>query len=316
MNCIFSLILILTLIIQSTFAYAQDKPLVSKSIPVIKLSPEQFAQFVADSDEQIKKTEKIELANESELNALMKYFNDVDGTKKNAAEFPRSALEHLPKLEINSGEIALFVLIIVGLVVYATWLVYFPVLAFTNLKRNGHLKYLNMLSIQHAQHYFENRTDESRDSSKAVTELRQGFFSSINYNFFMRKKKSSGLLGHMGIGAEAGYYHFKDHYNSFKGDHIYEGPYSLIGPSFLLTFNRNKNPNVFGTMDLLFGTSYKKNIGVITGFRLNFNYLFTKNYFAGLGVGFTHINTKNDEGILNHTDQLMGTALIKMGLVF
>lgn len=260
-------------------------------------------------------------AQAEEPNALQVYYDDIQsspifrGHLKDNTEIPDSFFKGADGLQYG-GEIAL---IIIGLVIYASWAIYFPWLLANVLVNHKVTKNFQMINLSPSFIFEEEPGEDDIHGPTTVAERRKGTFSGITYNLYVRKKGSRGIKAHMGLAAEAGYFYFKDQYKFLTLTHSYSGFYGMVGPSFLLTnlTKGSEDPHtVFGTLDLMFGASDKKAVGLLAKAQLFFNFITENNYIFGIGLGGLHADADATEGTVSNLNEVSLIGTLRIGKAF
>jgi hypothetical protein len=276
---------------------------------VIQVEPSKFSKLIAQADVKERKTKK-----EEDKKKLIKAAEKSKAT--NAGKpVPSANLSGIG----NGKEAALVVFAIVGLVVVFAWIPYFPTLAYKAFSEEDSVEIDHYLTIGSLLINGENR----EPSAGELREVRKGSLNSLNYSFFLREK--SPKKRSYGISARFGYYHLSDRVGFAERKSRKDGAFFLIGPSlqFLIVppfknINERKSTGITFQLDLLGGTSNKKEIGIISTAIISMNIqlpnslgIFFKPSFGGL-----YIDVDNERGIVSSTNNLALVYGLDLGFIF
>lgn len=194
----------------------------------------------------------------------------------------------------SSNDFALVIFAVVGAFVIFAWVPYTVV-------------YLYRLSKGEADRY-------SYKHWLQLTALRykddiQGSLTGIRYSFLSHDNEEAHVADY-GLAAEVGYYHnqfnIKDSPSKYKN-----GAYWLIGPSITM-----QEKLFVGKLDLMAGTSFDNNLGLISKAEVSFHYFIEKNFSIGLNVGGIYLNAKDQNGVIKDRRELGVTYGVVSGFRF
>lgn len=196
----------------------------------------------------------------------------------------------------DSSGSALIVFAVVGLVMVVAWLPYFPVFLYKSIKDKENFEHQHLVSLNYVLSGKYGNESEGE-------EFRYGSFLSGRYSYFIKEKDTDPWVT-LGIGAEAGYYRFKDRNRGQNKVQQSEGAYWLMGPSLVFgDLEESVNP-FFAKLDLLAGTSFDSDLGLVSRAEFSVNGKIYQGLSLGLGVGALYIKLKNNQGIVSRSNDL------------
>ena len=193
----------------------------------------------------------------------------------------------------SNDEAALIVFAVVGLVMIIAWVPYFPVLAYKAIKNKEDHDLIHLLSMNYVL-----TQDRSLDD-----QYRYRNVSGLRYSLFIKEKDSERSTS-LGFATELGYYHYRLKDFETNEKERLEGGYWLLGPAMLFGTPEGKAGNIFGKIELLAGTSFDSDLGLVTKADLSGNVELGAGLSFGLGLGALYIDLKNSKGLLQNTDEL------------
>ena len=197
----------------------------------------------------------------------------------------------------SGSEAALIIFAVVGLVVVVMWIPYFPIMAYRAFADDNDMCFINHLSVHGLS---------INASSGPLNEERSGSLWGGRYSTYLRKKGESEFLTN-GLNFELGRYQFDE--SSFKvgREKNFEGSYFLIGPSML--FGKDPHGSIsetdlFGKIDLLGGTSFDGNIGLVSKAEFTLNTSIRNNFTFGAGIGGLYLDVKTARGLISDVNNV------------
>ncbi len=190
----------------------------------------------------------------------------------------------------GSNEAALVFFAVTGLVVAVAWLPYFPLLAYKALTdKEDKLKIRQLATFQYNP-LFE----------------KEGSLNGARYSLYMDEQDPEDIVD-LGFAVESGYYLTKE--VSRK-----EGGYWLLGPSMLM--GHTDNETLFGRLDLMAGSSFDSDIGLITKAELSGNWLFDSGFTLGVSIGGLFFDVNENRGFISTSDDLSFILGANAGFAF
>lgn len=196
----------------------------------------------------------------------------------------------------DSSGSAMIVFAVIGLVMVVAWLPYFPVFLYKSIKDKEKYERHHLVSLNYLlSGKYGNQNEQE--------EFRYGSFLSARYSYFLKEKATDPWIT-LGLGAETGYYRFKDRNQEPIKVRQTEGVYWLIGPSMLLgDLEETANP-FFAKLDLLAGTSFDSELGLVSRAEFSINGKIFQGLSLGLGVGALYIKLNDNQGIVSRSNDL------------
>lgn len=190
----------------------------------------------------------------------------------------------------GSNEAALIFFAVTGLVVAVAWLPYFPLLAYKALTdKEDKLKMRHLATFQYNP-LFE----------------KEGSLNGARYSLYMDEQNPDDIVD-LGLAVESGYYLTKE--VSRK-----EGGYWLLGPSMLM--GHTDGETLFGRLDLMAGSSFDADIGLITKAELSGNWLFDSGFTLGVSLGGLFFDVNENRGFVSTSDDLSFILGANAGFAF
>jgi hypothetical protein len=170
----------------------------------------------------------------------------------------------------TSEEAALVMFALVGLVIIVAWIPYVPMLLYKGVeeKKFDHLVQLNWNPV-----IGHNRGDK------------HGSMTGLNYGFYLEDS-------HIGLSLESGYYRLNQN----------EGSYWLSGPS--IVFGDMKPETLFGRVDLMAGSSFDANLGLMSRAEFSGNFISKSGYTFGASIGGLYLKHHEEDPLIGQTHQL------------
>lgn len=182
----------------------------------------------------------------------------------------------------SSEEFALVMFAVVGLVLIVAWIPYVPMLIYEGSRGKDfdHLVQLNWNPVI---------GNDQRD--------KHGFMNGLNYGFYLEES-------HIGLSLESGYYNIGGN----------NGAYWMAGPS--VVFGELKPETLFGRVDLLAGTSFDPNLGLMSRAEFSGNWMTKDNFTFGVSIGGLLLNHREEDPLAGRTGQLGILLGLKAGYKF
>lgn len=272
----------------------------------IEVSQEEMKKLIKDNpnNEVIKR--KIKDGDEEEIKEEVKKVVKEEAINSPIALKPHSNISFSTAGNLNS-DTALLVFAVVGLIVVIMWVPYFPILAYKAISGRENMKMVNHLS-------FEITPIENNLNNQSLS----GSLISLRHSLYI-KDESSKDFTLLGLSTELGHYDF-DEYDSYYANHKnMNGEYVLIGPSLLINGSLDLDSDkfqTFGKIDLMGGTSFDGNLGLISKAELSLMGKFYKNLTAGIGIGALYLNVKRERGLATNVNDLSLFYSGKTGYLF
>lgn len=209
-------------------------------------------------------------------------------------------------LDIGTGgskDAALVIFAIVGLVVVVAWIPYVPILVYDALTGDrDKFQFSHLLTIQGTPII-------------GGEESRSGSLLAGRYAIYIEEKERASSIK-KGLGFEAGYYLSKE--EKLDGDQEVrnEGAYWLIGPSLMVGEPMGDGNTLFARLDLMGGTSFDSDLGLVTKAEFSGNWLFKSGFTMGLGIGGLYLHVKDDKGVLDDSNDIALTFSGIFGYAF
>jgi hypothetical protein len=286
LNSALTLILCLSLTISQASAKGVVLP------EVVQISPEQMQEIL--KYQRGVKTEYIILAQSEQEEDKEKKKEKRQSTEENIDFSPHFNVFH--SFGSDSSGNAMIVFAVVGLVMVVAWLPYFPIFLYKSIKDKEGFDQHHLVSLNYVLSGKYGNQSEGE-------EFRYGSFLSGRYSYFVKEKDTDPWVT-LGLGAEAGYFRFKDRNRGLNKVQQSEGAYWLIGPSMLFgDLEESVNP-FFAKLDLLAGTSFDSDLGLVSRAEFSVNGKIYQGLSLGLGVGALYIKLKNNQGIVSRSNDL------------
>ncbi len=293
MKFILSSCLVLSFIINAPSAHAMASPELPE---IIEVSPEMMEKLLKNPEFlRIARIEEKKLSDEEKE----KKEEEQKKIQEDSRETFRSGNwtgENLSGAFSGNtdSEAALVIFAVMGLVVVIAWLPYFPILIH-DVITNGKDKYefRHIISTQYTH----------------LTNKRSGSFTGGRYSFYAREKDKDDLLIN-GLTFESGYYLTKEQGLADRHERR-EGAYFLLGPSILLGAD-----SFYGKADLMAGTSFDKDLGLITKADFSLNLRLDSGITFGPSIGAIYMNVKDHQGTLDSKNNLGLTFSFSTGYEF
>lgn len=201
----------------------------------------------------------------------------------------------------GSDEVALIVFAIVGVAMIVAWVPYMPILAYKAIREgNGGVSSHHTLSLKH-EVLLGSFDSFAGTSDKAVA--RSGYLSGLSYGYFLNKRRDP--FTKLGVSVETGGYEVKENISDRN-----DGAYWFAGPSLL--YGDLSNRSLYGRLDLLAGSTFDSNYGLISKANLSCHYLFSPSVSVGLNFSALYLRVKEDRGLISSSHQL--GLLLGLGL--
>lgn len=218
-------------------------------------------------------------------------------TEKQKTEEVNTGLDVLDAVDVattfdtsGSNEAALIFFAVTGLVVAVAWLPYFPLLAYKAITdKEDKLKMRQLATFQYNP-LFE----------------KEGSLNGARYSLYMDEQNPEDIVD-LGLAVESGYYLTKE--VSRK-----EGGYWLLGPSLLM--GHTDSETLFGRLDLMAGSSFDADIGIITKAELSGNWLFDSGFTLGVSFGGLFFDVNENRGFVSTSDDLSFILGANAGFAF
>jgi hypothetical protein len=285
-----SLVLVLGIGLSNASAHSRKSPKFSR------VSPEELGQLLSHPNLKGARTASILLAQNENPEKAVKKKVDEEAASNQAS--PIVDFSHLSDTS-RTGEAALVVFAVVGLVVTIAWLPYFPILAYEAITDKENVQPFQHLSLTWSpllgkMDSLANETKKDSPSSGALTGLR--------YNLYGERIDDPGMMK-LGLGLELGHYSFLE-----------EGSYWLLGPSLL--FGDMEAKSFFSKIDLFLGSSFDSDLGLVSRVDLSLNYAFLSKFTVGLGLGTLYLDIKENRGVVSGTNRLGFLLNANLGYAF
>jgi hypothetical protein len=293
-------IIIITILFSLQSAYSEDIKTLSnlQSKKVIQVSQEEMKEFISNNpnNKVIKKKIKDgdEKEKKEEVKKVIKEETHVYIAPPNS-NFTIASGGHL------NSDSALIVFAVVGLMVVIMWLPYFPILAYKSLKGDMNTSIINHFSFQTTPIH-----------SKLRNGSRSGVLLSARHSFYIQKEKTDDFTL-LGLSSELGHYDFDQYNNRLKGE------YFLIGPSIILNSKldlKSDHYQTFGKIDLMAGTSFDGNLGLVSKAEVSIMGKFYRNFTAGFGLGALYFDVNESRGLATNVNDLGLFYSGKIGYMF
>lgn len=263
-----------------------------------RVSPETMRLLLQDP--RVKHTSILLAANQTPEEAAKKKQEEEEEKKKAEPQpeidpEPRSSdvgvFGHLNFGNMGDSETALIFFALVGAVVVIAWVPYFPVLLYQSISGEKDLTRIHQFSFQHLL------TNSGGNDS-----LRRGSLTGGRYSLFLKDNNADDLLT-LGLSVEGGYYSLRERNQTASRRLL--GGYWLLGPSILMGAHEGGVFPYFAKLDLLAGTSFDSDLGLISRADLTLgSYLFGSNMSVGLGIGGLYLHAKEGQGIFSDGREL------------
>jgi hypothetical protein len=189
----------------------------------------------------------------------------------------------------GSNEAALIFLAVTGLVVAIAWVPYFPLLAYEAIQdKEDKIKVRQLATFQWTP-LFE----------------KEGSLNGARYSLYLDEQDDSFF--DLGMAAEAGYYLTKETIRK-------EGGYWLLGPSMLM--GDLSHSGLFGRLDLMAGSSFDADIGLVTKAELSGNWLFDSGFTLGVSMGGLFFDVNENRGFVSTSDDISFIVGANAGFAF
>lgn len=189
----------------------------------------------------------------------------------------------------GDDELALLVFAVVGAVIVFAWIPYFPVLAYKALKDDKN-KTVDIVGLSILG---------AGDSQRG--QYRYGTLTSGRYSLYLQERDEEEPGNLLGFSADIGHYKFKEKNTDTGESDVVEGAYWLLGPSIIFGY---EDP-VFGKLDLLGGTSFGSDLGLVTKADATINFrLGDSGFIIGAGIGALYFENKGSRGIASDINKL------------
>lgn len=122
-----------------------------------------------------------------------------------------------------------------------------------------------------------------------------------------------------GLNFEIGWYHFNDYDDSKNIKQGYDSYYWLLGPSFIfgnLDLLGKVKHFYFLKLDMVAGTSFKRDVGFILRSDMALTYVFDNGFYGGLGLGGSYLSGQSGKAIIHYSSDTSIHFLIKTGVFF
>lgn len=190
----------------------------------------------------------------------------------------------------GSNEAALVAFAVTGLIVAVAWVPYFPLLAYRAMtEKEDKMKFDQLVSINWNP-LFE----------------KEGSLNSARYSLYLDEQNPDDIAD-LGFSVESGYYLTKQTGRK-------EGGYWLIGPSMLLGTMKKSGP--FGRLDLMGGSSFDSEVGLVSKAELSGNWAFSSGFTMGVSLGGLYFDIKENRGIVSSGDDLSFILGANAGFAF
>lgn len=209
----------------------------------------------------------------------------------------------------GGGDGAILIFAIVGTIVLIAWVPYIVVLLYRGLRHPEKYKYHSLVNIQY------NRL------TKSSYIHREGYMAAFKYTPYISDNPSNqnpkpGKPKNYGLNFEIGKYHFNDFDELLKAKQKYDSYYWLLGPSMIFGNLEKTNRLLFGKIDFLAGTSFKRDVNLILRADISINYVVKNGLLFGLGVGGSYLNGQKGQGIISHSSDLTQHWFFTSGFLF
>lgn len=286
--------LLLCLLLMPKFSYAAEKG------PIVReVSPEVFEHLVSSGkarqiylaqadEEKIKKKkedERLEKASNS-ANNFADIFTDfgTGGTK----------------------DAALVIFAIVGVVVVVAWIPYVPVLFYDYATGEKDKFQLSQVIT------FQGTTIIGEGGEQTP---RHGGLLGARYSLFVEEIEKASVIK-KGLSFESGYYITKEDTLDDQTEVRREGAYWLVGPTLMVGDKIDFNNSIFAKLDLMAGTSFDRDLGLVMKADFSGNWLFKCGFTLGAGLGGLYLHVKDDKGVLADANDFALTFSGIMGYAF
>lgn len=293
MYCLFlSLILSLSMIISPLEASAKEA---ARKTPYTQVTPEQLNYLINYSAfknqihvqkvllSQVDDTIPAPVLKKPEMKT------ESDKSEENSKPKPTPVLD-LSAMSGSSGnaEAAMVVFAVVGLFVVFAWIPYLPIMAYeAATSGKGNIQYYHLIGAQYTSlgGSFNSLVSEVEKESP-----KNGAFAGLRYSLLMEKITDPGLVK-LGVTTEAGHYDF-----------LKKGGYWLVGPSIVLG---DLDPgSLYGKVDLLAGSSFNADLGLVSKADLSLNWLFKTGITLGVNAGALYLDVNDNRGIASSKNRL------------
>lgn len=194
----------------------------------------------------------------------------------------------------GNNEAALIIFAVVGIVVIVAWIPYFAGVTYQLIKGEKDSFQLNhLVSGQFTQ----------------LTTDRDGILAGGRYSLFVNPVNDRGAVSY-GLSFESGYYESQEKNKNGKRE-LNHGAYWMTGPTILAG-----EGSLFGKIDLLAGSSFDRNLGLISKAEASLNWLFDSGLTLGASIGGLYFHVKDRNGILKHENDLGFTYGVVSGFSF
>lgn len=194
----------------------------------------------------------------------------------------------------GNKEAALIIFAVVGIIVIVAWIPYFAGVTYQLIKGEKDSFQLNhLVSGQFTQ----------------LTTDRDGMLAGGRYSLFINPVKERGAVSY-GLSFESGYYESQEK-NKYGKRELTHGAYWMTGPTILAG-----EGSLFGKIDLLAGSSFDRNLGLISKAEASLNWMFDSGFTLGASIGGLYFHVKDRNGLLNHENDLGFTYGFVSGFSF
>lgn len=291
MKTLIGLIIILCLTTEETVA--QSEP----PLKTIQLSPAEFQKLVVQSQVKTGKIDvKIQDSRRPEdiaLEEAQKRKEEEEKEKTGEKTSSRGGVDFGLNAWFSGfhgdDELALLVFAVVGAVIVFAWIPYFPVLAYKALKDDKN-KTVDIVGVSILG---------AGDSKRG--QYRYGTLTSGRYSLYLQKRDEQEPGNLLGFSADIGHYKFKEKNTDTGESDMVEGAYWLLGPSIIFGY---EDP-VFGKVDLLGGTSFGSDLGLVSKADATVNFrVGDSGLILGAGIGALYLENNASRGIASNINKL------------
>lgn len=288
-----SLLLCLLLLPKVSFA-AEKGPVVRE------VSPEVFEHLVKSGKAHqihLSQTDEEKIKKKKEEERLEKASNDANNFADIFTDFGTG----------GTKDAALVIFAIVGVVVVVAWIPYVPVLFYDYATGDKEKFQISQMATLQGTTIIGEGDEQT---------ARHGGLLGARYSVFVEEiEKASSIK--KGLSFESGYYSTKEDTVSVDSSEVRrEGAYWLVGPTLMVGDKIDFNNSIFAKLDLMGGTSFDRDLGLVMKADFSANWLFRSGFTFGAGIGGLYLHVKDDEGVLADANDIALTFSGIMGYAF
>lgn len=291
------LILVVSLLLPS-FSYAQQNP-----AQIIEISAEEMKERLSQNPDLRPLIIAQYVSKPVQINAK------EEAKKKREEEDSASATSNTGAhflgdiARASDGRAILIILAVVGAVMTVVWIASVPYYSYLAITGKKKYDFHQEVSLSYSKIV--------SNSSKKFFE-RDGEIESIKYKLFFQNENDPKLKSiHVGIAAEVGHYHLSDRDKNLNKSNYLNGEFWLVGPSALLAFEPNFMPLISYKLNLLGGTSFSSDIGIMAKVEMEASVSIFENFKVSPSIAAQYFDINDNKGITSgsNPDILLGISL-------